>query len=196
MKSWWVLALGVIFGFLGAGSIWLASSPPRGQPIQLLPPPTPVPIEVHVSGAVQNPGVYALRTESRVEDAIKAAGGFTVAANELALNLAAQLQDGMQVWVPNKPSPTEIKTEGATTSADSAPSSPAPEMGTMVNINTATQAELETLTGIGPATAQKIITYRETEGLFLGIEDIQKVSGIGPATFEKIKNRITVGGLP
>ena len=114
MKNWgWVL-LGVIFGLAGAGGIWLASSPPRGNPIQLLPPPTPAPIQVHVTGAVASPGVYALPVDSRVRDAIEAAGGFNEDANDLALNLASLLEDGSQVNVPSK-------TTAAQPAADAAP---------------------------------------------------------------------------
>jgi competence protein ComEA len=197
VKNWWILALGIAFGLLGAGSIWLASSPPRGYPIQLLPPPTPIPITIHVSGAVQNPGLYTLPIESRVADAIEIAGGLTAEANDLTLNLAAQLKDGMQIWVPAQLAQPDL----APKNPDSEPnisekSAPTNDTNPIVNINAATQEELETLTGIGPVTAQKIIAFRTTEGLFLAIEEIQKVSGIGPATFEKIKDQITVGRLP
>ncbi len=111
MKNWWVLALGVVFGLLGAGIIFLSSQPPRGNAIALLPPPTPIPIQVHISGEIQNPGVYALPVNSRVQDIIEAAGGFTENANSTSLNLAAQLEDGMRVQVPAQirdeaPSPT------------------------------------------------------------------------------------------
>jgi len=197
VKNWWSLVLGVVFGLLGAGSIWLASSPPRGDPIQLLPPPTPAPIAVYVSGAVKNPGVYALPVDSRVEDAIQIAGGFAENANDQSLNLAAQLQDGVQIWVPTHQAQESLEPGNNSGAVESSvKQSPLVMPGQMININTATQEELETLSGIGPVTAQKIITYRETEGLFIGIEDIQKVSGIGPTTFEKIKDQITVGGLP
>jgi competence protein ComEA len=198
MKNWWWVLLGVVFGLAGAGGIWLASSPPRGHPIQLLPPPTPLPIQVHVTGAVANPGVYALPSESRLQDAIQAAGGFSAEANSLGLNLAAPLQDGSQVSVPAKMSAPESSQAGGNNQVEAKseeqPASSNPEV--LVNINTATQEELESLPGIGPVTAQKIIEYRETNGPFIGIEDIQKVSGIGPATFEKIRNHITVDESP
>jgi len=195
MKNWWWVALGVVFGLLGAGGIWLASSPPRGVPIQLNPPPTPAPIQVHVSGAVVEPGVYDLPVESRVQDAVQAAGGFAEDANQSALNLAALLEDGFQVWVPAvKQAQTTSGTGDTAGVADPDLDQPASQdSAQIVNINTANQEELETLSGIGPVTAQKIIDYRETNGLFVGIEDIQKVSGIGPVTFEKIKDLISVG---
>jgi competence protein ComEA len=198
MKNWWWVLLGAIFGLAGAGSIWLASSPPRGNPIQLLPPPTSAPIQVHVSGEVEIPGVYALPVDSRVEDAILAAGGFSKDANDLALNLAAILEDGSQISVAAKQPPPKPSTTKGVNQVDEEregqlpPSNP----GALVNINSASQDELETLPGIGPVTAQKIIEFRELNGPFIGIEDIQKVSGIGPATFEKLRDLITVNDIP
>ena len=194
MKRGWWLLLGVIFGLAGAGGIWLASSPPRGNPIQLLPPPTPAPIQVYVSGAVANPGVYALPVDSRVKDAIQAAGGFSENANDMAVNLAALLEDGAQISVAAKKPTSEPSTNaGGNQGSEKTEGQPLPsDLGSLININTATQEELESLPGIGPVTAQKIIEYRETNGPFIGIEDIQKVSGIGPVTFEKLRDLITV----
>lgn len=188
MKSGWMVALVVVVGLLGAGSLWLASSPPRGIPIQLLPPPTPAPILIHVAGAVNHPGVYTLAAGSRVQDAIEIAGGFQQEAISQTINLAAYLQDGTQLWIPSvlEPQPT-VNTSNLTTKG-TAPL----DLGVLVNINTASQGDLETLPGIGPVLAAEIITYRETEGDFLSIEDLQKVPGIGPATFEKIQHLITV----
>jgi competence protein ComEA len=198
MKNGWWLLLGVIFGLAGAGGIWLASSPPRGNPIELLPPPTPVPIQVHVTGAVANPGVYALPVDSRVQDAIQAAGGFAENANDTAVNLATLLEDGAQISVaakkPTSQPSTAAGVEQGSEKNEGQP--PPPNLDSPININTATQEELESLPGIGPVTAQKIIEYRETNGPFIGIEDIQKVSGIGPATFEKLRDLITVDDSP
>ncbi len=192
MKNWWLVALGVIFGLLGAGAVILASAPPRGAPVQLLPPPTPAPIQVHISGAVHNPGVYELPLESRVQDAIQVAGGFTKDAQQEGINLAAKLQDGDQVRVPAQRTSTSSPARDSTSqTADQ--QSLTQSTSSIVNINTASQDELETLPGIGPVTAQKIIEYRQTNGDFSSIEGIQKVSGIGPATFDKIEALITVG---
>ena len=91
----------MVAGLVGAGVLWLASSPPRGAPIQLLPPPTPLPILVHVSGAVNSPGVYTLDPGSRVQEAIQAAGEFRQDAISQTINLAAALQDGSQLWIPS-----------------------------------------------------------------------------------------------
>lgn len=201
MKNWWIVALGVVLGLLGAGIIWLASQPPRGNPIILLPPPTPIPIQVHISGEVKKPGVYALPLDSRVQAAIEAAGGFTDDANKTVLNLAALLEDGARVHVPihiqaETPIPTtanKSKDEGTTSKSTSLPPDSPSQL---VNINYADQAALETLSGIGPVTAQNIILFREENGLFTSIEEIQKVFGIGPVKFEKIKDFITVDQQP
>jgi len=201
MKSWWAIALGEVFGLLSAGIILLPSQPPRGNAIVLLPPPTPIPIQVHVSGEVNHPGVYSLSPESRVQDAIQAAGGITSQANSSGLNIAALLEDGLRVQVPAQtptetPAPiTGIKTKEQQNSSQPI-SPPVQSSTTLININTASQDELENLSGVGPVTAQKIIAFREENGSFSSIEEIQKVSGVGPATFEKIRDFITVSGDP
>lgn len=194
MKSWTLVAMGVLFGLLGAGAVFLASQPPRGTAIELLPPPTQAPMQVHVVGAVRNPGVYALPRQSRVEDAIAAAGGFAENAQPEGLNLAAELQDGVQVEVPvlQPTAAPKVVATGSTSEEQPAAESESPEIPEVININTASQELLETLSGIGPVTAEKIIAYREANGGFALIEEIQKVKGIGPATFEKIKDKICV----
>lgn len=202
MKKWLSLfaavSISVLLGTTIIGVVRLASQPPRGNAIVLLPPPTPIPMQVHISGAVENPGVYALSPGDRVQDAVAAAGGFTAEAQDSGLNLAALLEDGARVQVPAKPqaespAPTTGVQPKEEETTDQPPSPPAPEASTkLVNINTATQEELETLSGIGPATALKIITFRTENGPFGSIEEIQKVSGIGPVTFENIKDFIRV----
>ncbi|MCI0520950.1 MAG: ComEA family DNA-binding protein [Chloroflexi bacterium] len=204
MNRWtaaWLLAVGVLIGLLAAGLVLLVSSPPRGEAAHLLPAPTPQPIRVHVTGAAANPGVYALPAGSRVEAAIQAAGGLLPQANAAGLNLAALLEDGQKVEVafqPPTPTPTSeaaaLETPQAALAAE-ATASPAPaSSGGLININTASQAELESLPGIGPALALRIIEYRDAHGPFATTQAIQDVSGIGPATFEKIRALITVGG--
>ena len=188
MKDIWKVAFGLVCGFLGAGLIILASSSPRGNAITLSPPPSPEPIQVFVTGAVVNPGLYKLAANSRVGDAIQAAGGFSTQAYSQTLNLAALMHDGERIFVPFQP--TEIP-------ADDTSRSRSIEVQTIdpyqqININTANQSELELLPGIGPAIAQRIIEYRESNGPFSNIEDIEKVSGIGPAKFDAIKELITV----
>jgi competence protein ComEA len=187
----WVF-LATVVGLVGAGVLWLASSPPRGAPIQLLPPPTPLPILVHVSGAVNSPGVYTLDPGSRIQEAIQAAGGFRQDAISQTINLAAALQDGSQIWIP---SVSEASSDASNSDAVvSGTTRLAPSE--LIDINKATQSEFETLPGIGPVLAADIITYREAEGDFSTPEDLQKVPGIGPATFEKIQDLITVNLEP
>ena len=149
--------------------------------------PTPSPIRVHVSGAVRMPAVYELPPGSIVQDAVNAAGGPTSDADLDHINLAVELCDQQQVYVPrrgevNPPPPVSGASRAAAGQEDM-----------LVNINTAPAAELETLPGIGPALAGRIVEYREANGPFENIEQIQNVPGIGPATFEGLRDLITVG---
>lgn len=190
MKYFWGIAFGVVIGFLGVGLLLLTTSKPRGEPIKLSPPPTSAPLIIHVTGAVNSPGVYSLPPESRVGEAIDKAGGLTDSADASLINLAKIVEDGSQVWVPylieeNVPQvDSEIVRMEPTSSRSS----------NLININTATQSELESLSGIGPAYAKAIIQYRLENGPFEKIEEIQEVKGIGPVTFEKIRPFITVRG--
>lgn len=187
VRARWAFLFGLVGGLLGAGVILLASQPPRGSQILLQPPPTPAPLMVYVSGAVMQPGVYQLAPGSRVKDALEASGGPAPKAELAWLNLAAHLEDGDQIWVP----------QTGENPASSPPRSSTSETGwRLVNLNTATVELLEELPGIGPVTAEKILAYREEHGPFQSIEEIQNVSGIGPATFERIKDLITVGPVP
>lgn len=188
MKGVWQVALGVVCGLLAAGLILLVAAPPRGEAIRLLPPPTAAPLAVHVNGAVASPGVYWLPPGSRVAQAIQAAGGALPQADEQALNLAAPLHDGEQVRVP-----TQAREETAWPTSEASRSLLAPSGApSLININTATQSELESLPGIGPVLAQRIIEYRQAHGPFTRLEDLLNVPGIGPKTFERIKDLITL----
>jgi competence protein ComEA len=143
---------------------------------------TPFLIQVYVSGAVKHPQVVALPAESLVNDALAAAGGPSADANLDAINLAAPLQDHMHVLVPSK---SQVGTPYVVLMTST------PEG--LLNINTATAEQLTSLPSIGETRAQDIVTYRESHGPFLSIEDIQQVPGIGAATFENIAPYITVG---
>lgn len=136
-------------------------------------------IFVDIGGAVKNPQVVKLPEGSRVEDAIKAAGGLTDKADLTDINRAAFLEDGEKVYIP------EVYEEGETSGSMS-------QEDNRVNINTADSDELQKLNGIGPATAEKIIDYRDEHGRFSNIEDIKNVSGIGDKTFEKFEDDIKV----
>lgn len=168
-------------------------------------------IYVHVDGAVKAPGVYALDTGARVADAVEAAGGLTKEACSTAINLAQVLVDGQQIVVPTERDVAEGVVTGSgnatdvggvsggsvgPSGADSASGSASASGSTMapgkVNINTASAAELITLSGIGEATAAKIIAYRAANGGFAAIEDIKLVSGIGEKKFEALRDFICV----
>lgn len=173
----------ILAGLLIGAVIWLVSTPPRGKPVLLVPPPTPGPLHVHVAGAVVSPGVYTLPPGARLLDAVNAAGGLLPESVPDAVNLAEKLADGLQVHVP-----FAITASGSETGQGSG----AGTTGTgKININTATQAQLESLPGIGPSIAQRIIEYRDRNGAFTDTIDITLVTGIGPSTYAKIKDRIT-----
>jgi len=173
-----------------AGLVFFQIHRPQPQPVLLstaTPVPSPeatptsLPLRVYVSGAVKKPDVYALPPNSIIKDAMLAAGGPTSDADLDRINLALVVTDGQHVHIPRL----------GETSLPAQPSSGSSDTGAKVNINTADQAALESLPGIGPVMAQRIIAYRQANGPFGKIEDIQTVSGIGQATFEKIRELIT-----
>lgn len=176
----------------------MVSSRPRGEPIRLIPPPTQPPLVVQISGAVAKPGVYSLPPGSRVLDAIQAAGGVLTDADVNLINQAALIQDGQMIWVPVRSSaPQNSPTQDSVPVVPALPENPSRTSPTLeviypINLNTATPEELESLPGIGPELAARIIEYRNTHGPFVKTEDILMVSGIGPKTFEKIKDLITI----
>ena len=137
-------------------------------------------ILIHVAGKVKKPDVYPLLQGSRVADAIKAAGGALKGVDTSEINLARVLVDGEQIYVGyvSKLSATNPKSTKKFT-------------GT-ININRATKPEFDSLAGIGPVIAARIITYRNQNGPFMAIEDLLKVSGVGPKTLEKIRSRLTL----
>jgi competence protein ComEA len=146
--------------------------------------PEPKVILVHVAGAVEKSGVYSLLEGSRVVDAVNAAGGATAEADLDATNLAQPLIDGQKVWVP------KVGEQVGTTPAGEGVG--ASGSGEKVNINAAGLTELQTLPGIGPSLAKRIIDYRNNSGSFRQIEDITNVSGIGAKRFEQLKDYISV----
>jgi competence protein ComEA len=189
MKRILYVLVGVLAGFILAGSLVYVMRAPTGQPIALQPAPTKPPIAVDIAGAVTKPGLYEFQKGARIQDALDAAGGLLTSADSTPLNLAALLEDGQKLEIPYKEgqAPTEV-----TPGPDLPGGTPTPSSEDRININTASLEELDKLPGIGPATAQKIIDYRTSNGPFAKIEDIMNVSGIGPSTFEKLKDLITV----
>ncbi len=163
------------------------SSPVPTPVIQATSTPTPAPIVVFVSGEVVSPGVYTLPPESRVVDAIIAAGGVSAEADASAVNQAILLEDGMQIHVPKA---GEAATPLPPTSG--AGNGSGDEVPGKLNINTATAAELETLPEIGPALAEAIVRHRETNGAFESVDELLDVSGIGDATLNAIRELVTV----
>ena len=152
-------------------------------------------IFVHIAGCVQKEGMLELSSNSRIADAIEKAGGLTQEADLSDINLAYLLEDGMKIYIPNQNERQENneKTEN-TAKTENTPSMQIQDTSTkqdVININTATQEELDTLPGIGPATAAKIIAYRKEKGKFNNKEEIKEVSGIGEAKYEKMKEYIS-----
>jgi len=183
-----LVVLGGMFFFLRRPEpkpIFILTPEPTATP---LPTPTPRPLCVYVSGAVAHPNVYELLSGSIVKDAIEAAGGPTDEADLNSINLARRVHDEEQIYVPREgeESPPVSPPSGSSLPLSSS------QGGGKVNINTATAAELDTLPGVGPSIAQRIIDYRTTNGPFKSIEDIKDVRGIGDATFEEMKDKITV----
>jgi competence protein ComEA len=190
LERYRVILIAVLIVLVLAGVTLIQTCRPKPEPIKLstatpipMPQSTPTshPLRVYVSGAVQKPDVYTLATDSIVKDAVMAAGGPTDEADLDRINLAAPLSDGQHVYVPHlgeENPPVE-------------PPSRAPATDGKININTADAMTLETLPGIGPSLAQRIIDYRQANGPFAQVEDIVNVSGIGPGILAKIKDQIT-----
>jgi len=184
-KNLRLILFGIFIGLLAAGLITVLNQRRTAAPIRLMPPPpteVPQPIKVHVTGAVKSAGVYELPPGSILKDAITAAGGATESAAMDKLNLAAKLNDGQQVVVG----------EAVTTASANSTTQPSNNSTALLNINTATLEQLQTLPKVGVVTAQRIIEYRAKNGAFTRIEDIQKVSGIGDATYAALAPLITV----
>lgn len=145
-------------------------------------------IKVHIDGQIKNRGVLELEEGSRLVDAIEKSGGLTEEADTSNINLADILQDGEKVYIYSKQEVEELKSIGKLNEEIDNTT----KKNNKININTATQAELEEITGIGPSLAQKIIEYRESNGKFKDIEELKNVSGIGDKKFESMKSQITI----
>jgi competence protein ComEA len=192
LSQWWFdlhftrrqkIALGIIAAIVLIVSLLMVL---RGN-TQINPAPEIIPITisepeifVDVTGAVNNPGVYSLTGRSRVIDAIKAAGDSAPGADLSTINLARVLNDGEQIYVDS----TVVNSSGQRVSKKVATGP--------ININRATLRQLDSLDGIGPVIAGRIIQYRKKNGSFLTIDDLQKVSGIGAAKFAQIKSKVRI----
>ena len=139
---------------------------------------------VDVSGCVKHPGVYEVTSTSRVFEVIEKAGGVTKDADTSSINQAEPVTDGQKINVPDKKSGSPVQGSSAAAEQQSPDGK--------VNINTADSEELQKIPGVGPVTAENIISYRESNGSFKSIDDIKNVSGIGEKTFEKMKSTIVL----
>lgn len=185
-RQWGRLAVGLavlaVVGVVGGYGVAVRGRP---QPLAIeSASPTPSSdatprLFVHVAGAVRSPGLYRLPEGARVDDAIGAAGGPLEDADLDALNLAQALQDGDKVLVP-------------AVGGSTAPAAAGEQASSLVNLNTATAGELESLPGIGPALAERIVAFREEVGGFRTIDDLLDVSGIGEKTLDGFRDLVTV----
>jgi competence protein ComEA len=171
--------------------------PSRSTKSQLIEPPVEkqaltnqLPLKVHIIGEVNSPGLYVCRSNERIQDAIMRAGGATPNADMNAINLSAFLEDGQQIRVPalvvSTPNPTIAPAEVAT------PAVAQPVAGTPLNLNTATQEQLEALPTIGPATASHILAMRQVKGQFKSVEELDEIPGIGIKTMQTLRPLVTV----
>ena len=155
-------------------------------------------ITIYITGAIKNQGVYELEEKSRIVDCIEKAGGLTEDADLKNINLAYVIEDGMKIYIPKNSDNNEVKDDtnlyvykekNNTINSDNINLE---TQNNKIDINTASQTELETLPGIGPSTAAKIINYRKENGKFNNIEDIKNINGIGDSKYEQIKNLIKI----
>jgi competence protein ComEA len=144
-------------------------------------PAAPTQLVVYVVGAVRRPGLYTLAPSSRVADAVERAGGVTRKADPAALNLAAPVADGQQVLVPARLPRAVAAAQGVPTPG--VPAGP-------IQLSSATAEQLDSLPGVGPATAQKILDYRAEHGAFRSVEELDEVPGIGPARIEQLRGLV------
>jgi competence protein ComEA len=149
-------------------------------------------VVVHVAGAVHQPGLHRLAGGSRVADALAAAGGAAPRADTDRLNLAAKVVDGQRIAVPRRGEPPPPLIDGTGAAALATGSGTGPSPAAVLDLNAATQAELETLPGVGPATAQRILAERERRGGFKTVQDLRRVAGIGERRFAELRHRVRV----
>ena len=173
----------ILISVLGLALHFAKETPPKllhtTSQVTITPIPSQQSITIHISGAVRYPGVYTLPPQSRLHDALKIAGNHLHTADLSSLNLASPLKDGHKVLIPHlKPKVTGKQTQKSTNSFN------------RVSINTSSIKDLDTLPGIGPSLAKRIVKYRETHGKFQTLNDLTKVSGIGPTQLRKLKHLI------
>lgn len=190
-RIWWVI---LAFMLVAAGIKFLVPIGPSASVTQAIESRE---IVIYITGAVQQPGLLHLPIDARLDDALQKAG-VSPKADLAAINPAQKLKDGQKILIPylpetategsGSPSPGNTGTVAAPNAADFGKAT-----STKVNINTADLALLDTLPGVGPVLAQRILDYRQENGLFTSPEDLKEVSGIGDKTYEKMEALITVG---
>jgi competence protein ComEA len=181
-----VVALGVRFmqGQARSSAAVEPASAPAAPAVRLEPRPAGTAL-VHVAGAVRSPGVYRLREGERIQDAVRRAGGARTGADLNAINLAAKVADGQQVVVPRRGAVAAAASAapGGAGGAGGPPAAP-------VSLNTATAEQLDTLDGVGPATAAKILEYRRQHGGFRSVDDLGEIPGIGPKRLAALRGKV------
>ncbi len=200
-KPWMLILFGLLLGLLVTGAILLIARPAQGVPITLhpapsptvtsppAPTPTPAPILVQIGGEVKSPGVYSLPKGSRLEALLQAADGFTANADLERINLSAVLRDGDYYYLP---ATGENIPETASNSPNNVQTSDGIAIQYPLNLNLATEEELESLPGIGPSKAADIIAYRDEHGPFQVIDDLVNVSGIGQNTVDTLRDYLII----
>jgi competence protein ComEA len=167
---------------LASPSSDVALAPPAAPPAETTTATAPTQLVVDVVGAVRRPGLYRLAQGDRIADAVARAGGATGKANLSLINLAAPLADGEQIVVPGAGA-AGAPPGSASASTPGVPAGP-------VHLNTATLEQLDSLPGVGPVTAQKILDYRQKHGSFTSVDELDAVPGIGPARMEQLKDLV------
>jgi len=148
------------------------------------------PFVVDVEGAVRRPGVYRLPAGARTDDAIRRAGGLTRRADRIGVNLAARVVDGGEVVVPERAAAGTHGTTAGSAVGSGGAGGGSPGAPLSLDLNTATEQQLEELDGVGPALAAKIVAYREQHGGIASVDDLDNVSGIGPAKLAAIRAQL------
>ena len=185
---WWPRTEPASVGVVASEARAVEPEGARTKPATAAPEPT---LFVHVVGSVRHPGLYELPGQSRVADAIDAAGGTLPDAKIEFINLARPVSDGEQIAVPDEDAEAP-PTSGASSAGTDISGAAAGATGAPIDLNSADAAALDTLPGVGPSTAQKIIADRESNGPFTTVEDLGRVSGIGPKRLEQLKDLVCV----
>lgn len=184
-----IISAAILVVIILAASFFIFSDAEENIPVAPEIPP-PKEIAVYVSGQVKTPAVVTLQDTGslRAVDAVNAAGGLTDFADAEIINLAEPISDGQHIHIPTK----DIFLQEIPAASAASKSAGIAQSGSLININTADEKELQNIRGIGPVIAGRIVEYREQNGGFKSIDEIKKVRGIGNKTFEKMRDAITV----